>query len=150
MPRSVSQIAADFDALVAVDFDYSNVEANGWAELDRLCEEMSELNDRSTCAPVMFRTMERLDNVELGTPGPLVHTLESWRGEYEALLAESVRRKPSPLTVLMVNRILNTQPADSDVWLALLVGAMENPSASELTKSDAADFLQRQTGTKTV
>jgi hypothetical protein len=149
-PVSVSQIAADFDALAAVDFDYSNVEANGWAELDRLCEEMIELNDASTGAPVMFLTMERLDNVELGTPGPLVHTLESWPGEYETLLAESVRRKPSPLAVWMVNRILNTQPADSDVWLALLASVMENSSASESTKSDAADFLQRQTGTKTV
>ena len=148
MPRSVSQIAADFDALAAIDFDYSNVEADGWAKLDRLCDEIRELNDASACGPIMFRTMERLDNVELGTPGPLVHTLESWRGEYETLLAESVRRKPSPLTVWMVNRILNTQPPDSDVWLALLAGAMDSPSASDSTKSDAADFLQRQTGTK--
>jgi hypothetical protein len=148
MPRSVSQIAADFDALAAIDFDYSNLEADGWAKLDRLCDEIRELNDASACGPIMFRTMERLDNVELGTPGPLVHTLESWRGEYETLLAESVRRKPSPLTVWMVNRILNTQPPDSDVWLALLAGAMDSPSASDSTKSDAADFLQRQTGTK--
>jgi hypothetical protein len=149
MPRSVSQIAADFDALATVDFDDSKVEANGWLKLDSLCDEMRELDDASTCAPVMFRTMERLDNVELGTPGPLVHTLESWPGEYETLLAESVRRKPSPLAVWMVNRILNTQPADGDVWLGLLASAMENPSASESTKSDAADFLRRQTGTKT-
>ena len=148
MPRSVSQIAADFDALAAIDFDYSNVEADSWEKLDRLCDEMRELNDASVCAPIMFRTMERLDNVELGTPGPLVHTLESWRGEYETLLAESVRRKPSPLTVWMVNRILNTQPPDSGMWLALLASAMENPSASDSTKSDAADFLQRQAGTK--
>jgi hypothetical protein len=97
MPRSVSQIAADFDALVSIDFDYSDVEADGWGKLDRLCDEMRELSDAAACAPIMLRTMERLDNVELGTPGPLVHTLESWRGEYEALLAESVRRKPSPL-----------------------------------------------------
>jgi hypothetical protein len=148
MPRSVSQIAADFDALAAIDFDYSNVEADGWAKLDRLCDEMRGLNDAVACAPIMFRTMERLDNVELGTPGPLVHTLESWPGEYETLLAESVRRKPSPLTMWMVNRILNTQPPDGDVWLALLASAMENPSASDSTKSDIADFLQRQTGTK--
>ena len=145
MPRSVSQIAIDFDSLAAIDFDYSNVEASGWAKLDSLCDEMRELNDASACAPIMFRTMERLDNVELGTPGPLVHTLESWRGKYETLLAESVRRKPSPLTVWMVNRILNTQPPDRDVWLALLASVLQNPSASDSTKSDAAEFLERQT-----
>jgi hypothetical protein len=48
----------------------------------------------------------------------------------------------------MVNRILNTHPPDGDVWLALLASAMENPSASDSTKSDVADFLQRQAGTK--
>jgi hypothetical protein len=66
----------------------------------------------------MFRTMERLDGVELGTPGPLVHTLETWRGGYEKLLAESARRKPTSLSVWMVNRILNVRPPDSDSWLA--------------------------------
>jgi hypothetical protein len=143
----VSEIATDFDCLAAIDFDYSNVEANGWARLNSLCDELRELNDASACAPIMFRTMERLDNVELGTPGPLVHTLEAWRGKYETLLVESVRRKPSPLTVWMVNRILNTHPPDGDVWLGLLASVLQNSSASDSTKSDAADFLQRQTGT---
>jgi hypothetical protein len=48
------------------------------------------------------------------------YTLESWPGRYEALLAESVRRKPSPLTVWMVNRILNARSPDADAWLTLL------------------------------
>jgi hypothetical protein len=150
MPRTLSQIATDFDALAAIDFDYAYVEADGWAKLDRLCDEMRELNDASACAPIIFRTMERLDNVELGMPGPLVHTLESWPGEYETLLAESVRRKPSPLTVWMVNRILNTQPPDGDVWMELFASVLQNPSTSDSTKTDAADFLQRQTGTTKV
>jgi hypothetical protein len=142
MLRSLKQIAADFDSLTPADFD----DAKGRDELYRLCDEMLELNDASGCAPVMFRTMECLDNVELGMPGPLVHTLESWPGEYEILLAESVRRKPSPLSVWMVNRILNTKPPDSDMWLALLASAKENPSATEATKADATDFLQYQAG----
>jgi hypothetical protein len=45
----------------------------------------------------------------------------------------------------MVNRILNTQPPDRDVWLALLASVLQNPSASDSTKSDAAEFLERQT-----
>ena len=61
--------------------------------------------------------MERLDGVELGTPGPLVHTLETLRGGYEMLLAESVRRKPTLLSVWMVNRILNVNPPDAESWL---------------------------------
>ena len=69
MPRHISEIAADFDALKARDFGYTNVESDGWERLYRLCEEMRELNDAVTCAPVMSDTMERLDEVELGTPG---------------------------------------------------------------------------------
>jgi hypothetical protein len=145
MPRHFDQIAADLDALTARDFDYANLGSAGCDRLYHLCDEMREINDASTCAPVMFHTMERLDDIELGTPGPLVHTLESWRGAYEALLAESIQRKPSPLTVWMVNRILNTRPSEADAWLALLRIAMSHPSASEATKADAADFLRRQT-----
>jgi len=93
----------------------------------------------------MFLTMERLDDMELGTPGPLVHALESWRGGYEALLTESIRRKPCPLAVWMVNRILNTRPPDADAWLALLCSVTDHPSASKSTKAEAADFLRYQT-----
>lgn len=145
LSRHPNEIAAAFDALTVGDFDYTDEDSTGWERLALLCDEVSELNDAANCAPIMFRTMERLDKVELGTPGPLVHTLESWPGEYETLLAESVRRKPSPLTVWMVNRILNTRPPDADAWLALLHSAMVNPAASESTKADAADFVRRQT-----
>ena len=69
MPRSVNEIAADFDALTAADFDLdSDLGVSGWEKLDRLCSEMRELNDPSACAPVMFRT------VMLGGCSRLSHT----------------------------------------------------------------------------
>lgn len=107
---------------------------------------MRAVNAPAACAPVMFRTMERLDGVELGTPGPLVHTLETWRGRYEKLLAQSVRTKPSPLTLWMVNRILNASPPDAESWMALLRGVAENPAASAEAKAAAARFIEYQTG----
>src|ERR1051326_2638174 len=102
--RAMNEIVADFDALTAADFDYWNAASNGSERVAKLCDELLGLEDPIACAPVLFKTMERLDDVELGTPGPLVHTLESWPGKYEALLKESVARKPSPLTVWMINR----------------------------------------------
>src|SRR5262249_34601243 len=140
MPRHVAEIAADFDALTAHDFDYGNAGATGWERLDELCDEMREINDPAACAPVMLRTMERLDSVELGTPGPLVHTLETWSGGYEQLLAQSVRRKPTPLSVWMVNRILNANPPDAESWLALLRTVASNSAASEKAKAEAKGF----------
>lgn len=144
MARSVDEIARDFDALAAHDFDDASASARGWERLEELCEEMRAVDNPAACSPVLFRTMERLDGVELGTPGPLVHTLEGWRGAYEALLAESVRRKPVVLTVWMVNRILNARPPEAERWLVLLRGVVCNPLASVESKARAADFIEFQ------
>ncbi len=146
MPRHVAEICADLDALTARDFDYANAGARGLERLDELCDEMRELNDPSATAPVMFRTMERLDGVDLGTPGSLVHTLETWPGGYEEMLAQSIRRKPTPLSVWMVNRILNASPPDAESWMALLRSVANNPAASDETKADAKGFIDYQTG----
>jgi hypothetical protein len=146
MPRNAAEIAADFDVLTATDFDYANAGARGLERLEELCDEMRAVNDPAACAPIMFRTMERLDGVELGTPGPLVHTLEIWRGGYEKLLAESVRRKPTPLSVWMLNRILNARPPDAASWIALLRSAADNPAASAETRAAAEQFIEHQTG----
>lgn len=146
MPRHVAEIVADFDALAARDFDYANAGVRGAERLGELCDELREINDPVTCAPVMFRTMERLDGVELGTPGPLVHTLETWPGRYEEFLAQSVRRKPTPLSVWMVNRILNASPPDAESWLALLRSIANNPMASDETKVEAKEFIEYQSG----
>jgi hypothetical protein len=146
MPRKVADIAADFNALTAHDFDYAKPGARGWDRLNDLCDEMRTVNDPAACAPIMFQTMERLNGVELGTPGPLVHTLETWRGDYEKMLAQSVRRKPTPLSVWMVNRILNTRPPDAESWMALLRSVADNSVASEEAKAEAERFIKHQTG----
>jgi len=42
MPRTVREIADDFDALVASDFDHARSEASGWERLAQLCDEILE------------------------------------------------------------------------------------------------------------
>ncbi len=143
MPRAIDEIAADFDALTERDFEYTSIGPAGWDRLDRLCDEMRVLNAPDLAAPVLFRTMERLDGVDdLGSPGPLVHTLETWPGRYERFLRESIRRKPTLLTVWMVNRILNTQLANADEWLELLRSVSGHLLASANTKASALMFLE--------
>jgi hypothetical protein len=141
MSRRIDEISTDFDSLTPSDFD---VGAVGIERLDKLCDEVSETQLPADCASILFRTMERLDGADLGSPGPLVHTLEGWRGAYEEILAESVRRKPTPLSVWMVNRILNSKPPDRDAWIALLRGIAEHPLASEESKAQAEQFLRHQ------
>ena len=144
MSRTIEQMAEDLDALSPRDFDEMNTEADGPERLRRICDEMLQMGDVAACAPGLFRTMERLDTVDLGSLGPIVHALERWTGGYESLLSESVRRKPSPLAVWMVNRILNAGPADAPEWLDLLRGVADHPSASAETKAEARDFLEYQ------
>ncbi len=81
VPRQVQEIAADLGAIEPQDFDG----VDGLEPLDRLCDEMLASGDVRACAPIVFHTMERLDGADLGVPGPLVHTLESWRGEIGVL-----------------------------------------------------------------
>jgi hypothetical protein len=147
MRRSIAEIAAEFDALTVADFDFNNRTANGTERLAELCNEMSDINQPLKCAPILFRTMERLDGADLGSPGPLAHTLEKWGGAYETFLAESVRRKPTPLSVWMINRILNAKRPNSDDWMALLRSVLENQAASEETKTEAQGFVEFQNGT---
>jgi hypothetical protein len=144
MPRALTDIISDMDSLSKRDFDHLDHDSGGWKLLDGLCDELCELGFSPDAAQAMYRTMERLDSVDLGMPGSLVHTLEKWNVQYEGMLFASVRRKPSQLGTLMINRILNTDPPDAPKWHSLLRGVLDHPDASENTRSLAARFLQHQ------
>ena len=93
-------------------------------------------------ADELFAVMERLDDAHLGSPGALVHALESTSTAYRAGLIESVERKPSGHTVTMVNRIMNSDPPDYGSWLELLERATAHPRASNQTREYARDLLE--------
>ena len=143
MSRSLNEIAAELRALTPADFDLHNVEANGDERLAALCAELAEQDDPQQWAPLLYSLMERLDEADLGSPGPIVHTLEA-RSGYHSALAESLRRKPAPLTVWMANRVLNLDPPDAAAWLGLLHQAAKHPAASAQAQSDAHHFLEYQ------
>src|SRR6185312_15617487 len=95
----------------ASDFDLNDVNSDGMERLEELTSAVRIMPSPERAVPEMFRVMERMPDVELGSPGPLVHTLEGIPG-YERHLADSVRRQPSLLSVWMVNRILNSPIAE--------------------------------------
>jgi hypothetical protein len=144
----VSEIAVTFSQrlrdLQASDFDEWDPQAQGPENLTAICDTILEEGLVLDCASVMFEVMERLDTVELGSPGPLVHVLESATPAHEPHLEDSIRRKPSPLSVWMVNRILNTKRSDRARWLELLRLAATHPLAAETTRADALAFVEYQ------
>jgi hypothetical protein len=141
----LTEIAAQLDALDAADFDDMNAEADGPERLYAITDELAGRPDPQAWAPLLFRLLERLDTADLGSPGPVVHLLERSAGPaLHPLLAESVRRKPTPLTVWMVNRVLNAGPADAGAWLELLAGVEQAPGASPEAAAEARQFLAYQ------
>jgi hypothetical protein len=114
--------------------------------LAELTDALMSVPDREKAIPELFSVMERLPDADLGSPGPLVHTLERLYG-YEGELERSVRRQPSLLSVWMVNRILNTNLSDvaRRSYIALLNEALAHPNAPETVREDVRSFIERQT-----
>jgi hypothetical protein len=55
----------------------------------------------------IFKVIEKYPFTDFGSPGPFVHTLESFVGYYEIYLNESLKRRPTQLTIWMLNRRIN-------------------------------------------
>jgi hypothetical protein len=139
------EVVSGLQALRASDFDYMNVDARGLERLAELTDALMLLPEKEKAIPELFDVMERLPDAELGSPGPLVHTLERLHA-YEPELVRSVRRRPSQLSVWMVNRILNTALSDDArrMYLTLLQEAASDRNAPETVRHDARHFVELQ------
>ena len=149
MPRTFDQILDGLAALKAEDFDYHHPGFDGNERLHELTAELMTLPQPERAVPALFDVMERMPDADLGSPGPLVHTLERMRGHYESELVESIKRRPTPLALWMVNRILNGtgNPEQRQFYMDLLRFAAEHPAASGSAKYEAQHFIQHQTET---
>jgi hypothetical protein len=140
----LAEIGQALDELGPRDFDDANENTNGMDRVYLVCDELSQRDDPERWMPLLFSLMERLGDLDLGSPGPIVHTLEQTGAAYRPLLAESVRRAPTPLTVWMVNRVLNENPDDRDFWIELLSGVERTSGASQEAVDEARNFLAYQ------
>ena len=136
MARNIDEVIADLESYSLSD---------DLLPLSELTQELIETGEPEKAIPVLFSIMERYPGEDLGSPGPLVHTLEKCR-EYESYLSESVNRQPTYLNVWMVNRILNSNISRSkrESLLTLLASVLTNPKAGESEKQEALEFLDWQ------
>jgi hypothetical protein len=96
--------------------------------------------------PILW-CMEKHSGLEFGSPGPLVHFLESFYGKgYEQKLIESIQRKPTTHTVWMLNRVINgAKNFDEKRRLLEILKAVERYSTADIeAKREAAEFLKEQ------
>lgn len=64
----------------------------------------------------------------------------------EPSLVASVRRRPTPLTVWMINRVLNAErrAAARAGWLALLEAIAADDAADDVARQQAREYLEHQ------
>jgi hypothetical protein len=145
LPLTYEQVISGLHSLEARDFDLNYIDARGMERLAELTHALVVLPSPERAIPELSAVMERLPESDLGSPGPLVHTLEKLAG-YEDKLVQSLRRRPTALSVWMVNRILNAELSDGGrkSYLALLEAAAEHPDATNTVRDDARNFLKFQ------
>ena len=96
----------------------------------------------------ILRFMERHPEIEYGSPGGLVHFVETFP-DYEENLVESVERQPTPYTVWMLNRVINGKRNDTKerrAFMLVMEHVLVNGAADAPTRHTASDFLEFQRG----
>jgi len=136
---------------IIIEINRMNVESSDdFGSLERI-DELTDLlkinSDGYLACEYLISLLERYSNVEFGTPGEPVHTLEKFRGHYEFFLYQSLERRPTQMTVWMLNRIINaeTNAEQKNELLDRLKNCLNHPLANEMTKESTLTFLKYQT-----
>jgi hypothetical protein len=114
--------------------------------LDALMQEWKQTPEKEKAIPVIFRLLEKYPHANLGSPGPLVHALESRGTGYEGELQVSLLRRPTPLTLWMYNRIINTEKNEQilKAHISRLKLFARHPLADDGTREVGASFVDFQ------
>jgi hypothetical protein len=149
-------------ALVSINSNRSPIEEHHVPKLDKIlkrveskledddfldvCEEAADEFRRfpepfDAVEPVL-KLMEEHEDIDFGTPGPLVHFVETFfRQGYETKLVESLRRRPTDHTLWMLNRMINGVDAKQRKTLvALLDEILARRDLSEPAREAAKEF----------
>ncbi|MDO5692675.1 MAG: hypothetical protein Q4G70_09375 [Pseudomonadota bacterium] len=130
------------DMLQAIQFVDDEVDQDDVASA---LDAIRALPEPRATLPLLFDWFERHAECHVGSPGAFVHFIEEAL-DYNELLLTSLQRKPTDITVWMVNRLANgtDDPSDIQRWTAALQAAACHPLADEACREAALDFLDFQ------
>ena len=113
--------------------------------MDEAVLAIDRLPEPRQAVPLLFDWFEAHAGQDVGSPGAFVHFIEE-KLDFFPLLLASLARKPTGITVWMVNRIANAATSAPEVqpWIDVLQAALVHPLADEECRDDAQHFLQRQ------
>ena len=115
-------------------------------KINKLMDELEKNSDASLACEAMINLLEKHPEFEFGTPGEPVHSIEEHSGHYEELLYQSLERKPTDMTVWMLNRIINAEKdeeAKKD-QLKIMRKCAKHPQADKMAKDSAMEYLKYQ------
>jgi len=88
--------------------------------------------------------MESHPGLDYGMPGPLVHFAERFYGQgYEKKLLESIKRRPTMVTVWMLNRVINgiDDPMERGSFVAAMQSVLSCSKVERNVTELAREFL---------
>ena len=94
--------------------------------------------------PPLLRIMERHPLDYFGTPGAMVHFIETFYPDYEPFLIESLNRRPTLHTLWMLNRVANAS-SDKDKYLSLMKEIADSENLEKEIRQSAQEFYDYQT-----
>ena len=114
--------------------------------LDELTALLRQNHDGQLACDALLHVVERHPQVDFGTPGQLVHTIESYRGYYEEKLVASLDNRPTFTTVWLLNRLLNAASgSERGKLLDQMSRLRTHPLADEQATAAAESFYRFQT-----
>lgn len=121
--------------------DYETLEL-----IDELTNSLRQNSDGHLACQEMINLLERHPEVEFGSPGEPVHTLEKFEGHYEEFLMKSLDKHPTQMTIWMLNRMINGQTEEEQKKLIQkLKDCINHPLADKVAIEMAKDFYEYQT-----
>ena len=109
---------------------------------DQLVEELRGLPDGLDAVDPIMRLMEENPEFDFGCPGPFAHFVETfYKRGYEERLCQSVRRRPTPHTLWMLNRVINGTKGDCKApYVSLLDEVLAHSDLDDQTLAQARHF----------
>jgi len=114
--------------------------------MEEFVPEAEKLENPTSMFRIIFELFEANPQSDFGCPGPLVHFIEAHYPKYLDELKNSIGQSPTPHTLWMLNRILNSRlnPQDRSDLTSILRSASENPRVDEEVRDCAIEFLELQ------
>jgi hypothetical protein len=108
----------------------------------QVCDSLEKAQDRFDAVEAILKLMEKHPDADFGTPGPLVHFVETfYKRGYEEKLLESLKRKPTPHTLWMLNRLINDANKKSKAkFVKVLDEVIARTDLDDETRQSATEF----------